>query len=107
LKARSSPRSPACRHAETPSRVLHTRFPLAGADPAHPSSRAWATLFALDLSAKDLQLAAELARADGVEPALAEEALAAYRRAQAAGHGALDYSAVFLAERATRAARVG
>jgi 3-hydroxyisobutyrate dehydrogenase len=83
------------------SRVLHTRFPLAGADPAHPSSRAWATLFALDLIAKDLELAAELARADGVEPALAEEALAAYRRAQAAGHGALDYSAVFLAKRAT------
>jgi 3-hydroxyisobutyrate dehydrogenase len=77
------------------SRVLRNRFPLAGADPAHPSSRGWHPLFALDLLAKDLALAVELAREHGVEPRLAEAALAEYRRAQDAGLGALDYSAVF------------
>jgi 3-hydroxyisobutyrate dehydrogenase len=84
------------------SRVLRTRFPLAGADPEHPSSRAWEPLFALDLIAKDLDLAAALARAHGVEPELAEAALAAYRRAQAEGHGARDYSAVYLSRRPER-----
>ncbi|MDH4177891.1 MAG: NAD(P)-dependent oxidoreductase [Thermoleophilia bacterium] len=78
------------------SRVLRTRFPLAGAAPAHPSSRRWEPLFALDLLAKDLELAVELAVAAGVEPRVAVAALAEYRRAQADGHGHLDYSAVFL-----------
>lgn len=78
------------------SRVLRTRFPLAGADPSHPASRDWQPLFALDLLAKDLELALELAAAAGVEPRVAEAALAEYRCAQAAGHGSLDYSAVFL-----------
>ncbi len=81
------------------SRVLRNRFPLAGADPAHPSSRHWEPLFALDLIAKDLALVAALARERGVEPRLAETALAEYRGAQEAGLGALDYSAVFLARR--------
>lgn len=81
------------------SRVLRTRFPLAGADPAHPSGRDWHPLFALDLLAKDLDLALELAAAAGVEPRVAEAALAEYRRAQASGHGHLDYSAVFLTAR--------
>ena len=84
------------------SRVLRTRFPLAGADPGHPSSRGWEPLFALDLIAKDLQLAAELARVHAVEPELAEAALATYRRAQAEGHGARDYSAVYLSRRPAR-----
>lgn len=85
------------------SRVLRNRFPLPGADPAHPSSRDWEPLFALDLIAKDLVLASELAREHGVEPRLAEAALAEYRRAQEAGLGALDYSAVYLAPGAARA----
>lgn len=81
------------------SRVLRTRFPLAGADEAHPSSRDWEPLFALDLLAKDLELALELAGLAGVETRVAAAALAEYRAAQAAGHGALDYSAVFLSMR--------
>src|SRR5204863_6178410 len=43
------------------SRVLRTRFPLAGADPAHPVSSGYEPLFALDLIAKDLALAQVLA----------------------------------------------
>jgi 3-hydroxyisobutyrate dehydrogenase len=81
------------------SRVLRNRFPLAGADPAHPASRDWATLFALDLIAKDLHLVDELAQQHGVDPAMTLAALAEYARAQAAGHGELDYSAVFLSKR--------
>jgi 3-hydroxyisobutyrate dehydrogenase len=84
------------------SRVLRNRFPLAGAHPDHPSSRDWEPLFALDLIAKDLALAAELGREHGVEPRLAEASLAEYRFAQEQGLGGLDYSAVFLARRARR-----
>ena len=83
------------------SRVLRTRFPLAGADEAHPSSRDWHPLFALDLLAKDLELAVALAATVGIEPSVAESALAEYRRAQALGHGSRDYSAIFLAKRAS------
>ncbi len=83
------------------SRVLRTRFPLAGADRRHPASREWQPLFALDLLAKDLELALELAETTGVEPQVAAAALAGYRSAQAAGHGPLDYSAVFLEKRAS------
>ena len=79
------------------SRVLRTRFPLAGADAAHPSSNAYAPLFALDLIAKDLGLALELANEHGLDASVACTALAAYAAAQRAGHGELDYSAVFLA----------
>jgi 3-hydroxyisobutyrate dehydrogenase len=74
------------------SRVLRTRYPLTGVDAAHPSSNEFAPLFMLDLIAKDLELAIDLA---GVAP-VAAAALAGYREAQAAGLGALDYSAVFL-----------
>lgn len=73
------------------SRVLRTRYPLAGVDPAHPSSREYEPLFALDLIAKDLALALALG-----ESRVAAAALSAYREAQAAGHGSLDYSAVYL-----------
>jgi 3-hydroxyisobutyrate dehydrogenase len=78
------------------SRVLRTRFPLAGVDTADPASNGFAPLFALDLIAKDLELAIDLAAAHGVDPAVARAALDAYRDAQRDGSGALDYSAVFL-----------
>ncbi len=78
------------------SRVLRTRFPLPGADPAHPSNSGYETLFALDLIAKDLALARALADGHGVKTPLAEAALGEYRAAQDAGHGQLDYSAVYL-----------
>ena len=78
------------------SRVLRNRFPLAGAGDAHPASRGWAPLFALDLMAKDLALALELAGEQGIDAAVAGAALERYRAAQDAGHGGLDYSAVFL-----------
>ena len=78
------------------SRVLRNRFPLAGVDAAHPASNAFAPLFALDLIAKDLALALELAEGHGVDAAVAAAALAAYREAQREGLGGLDYSAVAL-----------
>jgi 3-hydroxyisobutyrate dehydrogenase len=78
------------------SRVLRTRFPLPGADPAHPSNSGYQTLFALDLIAKDLALAQALADGHGVKTPLAEAALGEYRAAQDAGRGQLDYSAVYL-----------
>jgi 3-hydroxyisobutyrate dehydrogenase len=79
------------------SRVLRTRFPLPGADDSHPSNRDFEPMFMLDLIAKDLALACELAEEHGVEPAVAQTALAAYREAQERGLGRLDYSAVYLA----------
>ena len=77
------------------SRVLRTRFPLPGVDPAHPSSNGYEQLFTLDLIAKDLELALELAD----DAPVASAALAEYQRAQEAGLGGLDYSAVMLAKR--------
>lgn len=76
------------------SRVLRARFPLPGVDPAHPSSKSYEPLFMLDLIAKDLALVLELA---GDAP-VAAAALDAYRKAQEAGLGWLDYSAVYLAK---------
>jgi 3-hydroxyisobutyrate dehydrogenase len=81
------------------SRVLRTRFPLAGVDSGHPSSNAFAPMFMVDLIAKDLGLALDLAAAHDVDARVARTALTAYERAQARGLGALDYSAVFLAVR--------
>jgi 3-hydroxyisobutyrate dehydrogenase len=78
------------------SRVLRTRFPVAGVDDAHPASRGFAPLFTLDLIAKDLALALELAATHNVSATVAEAALAAYRDSQRAGRGELDYSAVLL-----------
>ena len=80
------------------SRVLRVRFPRPGADDAHPSSSDYEALFALDLIVKDLALALELAEEHGLAPQVAAAALEDYRRAQAAGHGALDYSAVYLTQ---------
>jgi 3-hydroxyisobutyrate dehydrogenase len=79
------------------SRVLRNRFPLAGADDAHPASRDWTPLFALHLMVKDLKLALALAGEQGIDVTVAAAALERYEAAQAAGHGALDYSGVFLA----------
>ena len=81
------------------SRVLRTRFPLPGVDPAHPSSAGYEPLFLLDLLVKDLALACELAAEHEVAPALTRAALADYRAAQEQGLGRLDYSAVFLEKR--------
>jgi 3-hydroxyisobutyrate dehydrogenase len=81
------------------SRVLRTRFPLDGADPAHPVASGYEALFALDLIAKDLELARALAGDQKISVPLAEAALDAYRTAQAEGLGHLDYSAVYLARR--------
>lgn len=77
------------------SRVLRTRFPLAGVQPEHPASNGYAPLFALDLMAKDLGLALEVAADAGVEVPVAEVSLERYREAQGQGLGGLDYSAVF------------
>jgi 3-hydroxyisobutyrate dehydrogenase len=74
------------------SRVLRTRYPRAGVVDAHPSSNEYAPLFALDLLVKDLALALQLAD----DSPVAAAALGEYRRAQAAGLGPLDYSAIYL-----------
>ena len=76
------------------SRVLRTRYPLPGVDPAHPSSLGYEPLFTLDLIAKDLALALALG-----ESPVAAAALAAYREGQEAGLGSRDYSAVYLSRR--------
>lgn len=81
------------------SRVLRTRFPMEGAAPEHPASRGYAPLFSLDLMAKDLGLALELAAAHGVEAPVAITSRDRYRLAQERGAGALDYSAVYAALR--------
>ena len=74
------------------SRVLRNRYPRPGVDPAHPASRDYEPLFALDLIAKDLALALDL----GSSAPVAATALAAYREAQSSGLGSKDYSAVYL-----------
>jgi 3-hydroxyisobutyrate dehydrogenase len=77
------------------SRVLRTRFPLAGVAAEHPASRDFEPLFALDLMAKDLDLVLELAAAQGVDTPVGEASREQYREAQEQGLGRLDYSAVF------------
>jgi 3-hydroxyisobutyrate dehydrogenase len=77
------------------SRVLRNRYPLGGVDDAHPSSHGFAPLFTVDLIAKDLELGLELADGAGSQAGVARAALEAYRRAQEAGLGGLDYSAVY------------
>ena len=76
------------------SRVLRNRYPVGGVDDAHPSSHGFAPLFALDLIAKDMALALELAAVSRIAAPVARAALSRYREAQRAGRGALDYSAV-------------
>ena len=77
------------------SRVLRTRFPLAGVDAAHPASNAFAPLFALGLMAKDVGLALELAERHGLEAPVGGAVLERYRAAERDGRGGLDYSAVY------------
>jgi 3-hydroxyisobutyrate dehydrogenase len=84
-------------HSTGDSRVLRTRFPLPGADEAHPANRGFEPMFMVDLIVKDVALACELAEEHGVEPGVARAALDAYREAQEQGLGRLDYSAVFRA----------
>ncbi len=77
------------------SRVLRSRYPLGGVDASHPSSRGFAPLFTIDLLAKDLVLAFELAEEHGLDARVLELAIEVYRESQARGDGPLDYSAVF------------
>jgi 3-hydroxyisobutyrate dehydrogenase len=79
------------------SRVLRTRFPLGGVDSKHPASRAYEPLFALDLMAKDLEFALDLADSHGIAVPVARAARASYREAREQGLGRLDYSAVYRA----------
>jgi 3-hydroxyisobutyrate dehydrogenase len=81
------------------SRVLRTRFPLGGVDPDHPASRAYEPLFALDLMAKDLDLAIDLADSHGVAVPVARAGRTSYGEAQEQELGRLDYSAVYTARR--------
>lgn len=81
------------------SRVLRTRFPLAGVSDKHPASDGWKPMFMLDLIAKDMQLAHELAASHGIASEMTDQALAQYLKGQEAGYGALDYSAVFLVKK--------
>lgn len=83
------------------SRVLRTRFPLAGADPAHPAAAGYSPLFMLELLLKDLGLALDLAEAAGVPVPVARAAAGRYEAAHAAGYGSLDYSAVYLVQQPT------
>jgi 3-hydroxyisobutyrate dehydrogenase len=85
-------------HSTGDSRVLRTRYPLAGADESHPANRDFEAMFMLDLIVKDLALACDLAAEHGLDADVARTALAAYRKAQNQGLGRLDYSAVYLSE---------
>jgi 3-hydroxyisobutyrate dehydrogenase len=79
------------------SAVMRRRFPIGGVRPEHPASDGYAPMFTLDLLAKDLVLALELAGEAGVDVPLSRRALEVYQRAQRAGDGSLDYSAVYRA----------
>jgi 3-hydroxyisobutyrate dehydrogenase len=78
------------------SRVLRTRFPLAGAGSGHPADNGYTPLFTLDLLLKDLRLALELAEGAGATTPLLRTVVDRYDAARAAGYGPLDYSAVYL-----------
>jgi 3-hydroxyisobutyrate dehydrogenase len=77
------------------SRVLRMRFPIGGVRPEHPASDGYRPLFRLDLLAKDLDLALDLAKECDVSAAVGERAAEAYAAARDAGFGPLDYSAVY------------
>jgi 3-hydroxyisobutyrate dehydrogenase len=79
------------------SRVLRTRFPVAGVCREHPASHGYKPLFSLDLMTKDLDLALEMAAAHGVDTRVASTSRELYKEAQARGAGRLDYSAVYTA----------
>jgi 3-hydroxyisobutyrate dehydrogenase-like beta-hydroxyacid dehydrogenase len=81
------------------STVMRRRFPLPGVRPEHPASGGYEAAFRLDLLRKDLGLALELARELGVAAPVTETVAAEYDHALAAGLGARDYSALYLARR--------
>lgn len=76
------------------SSVLRRRFPLPGVRPEHPASRDYEPMFRLDLLAKDLRLALELAADGDVTTPVGDAVARAYEAALEAGLGSLDYSAV-------------
>jgi 3-hydroxyisobutyrate dehydrogenase-like beta-hydroxyacid dehydrogenase len=67
---------------------------LASAFPSQVFSGRFKAGFFTDLMTKDVRLATELGQAVGVEMPVSGEVLAAFRRAQDAGHGRDDYTAV-------------
>ena len=75
------------------SRVLRTRYP-AAVNETTPAAHGFEPMFTVDLMEKDLALAEQLAGRHGIGSEPLAAALALYRRAQADGLGALDYSAV-------------
>lgn len=81
-------------HGTGDSRVMRMRYPVAGVVPEAPANRDFAPNFPVDLLIKDLRLAVEAAREDGVEPAVASAALERYLLASERDLGGLDYSAV-------------
>ena len=76
------------------SRVLRNRFPVAGVLEHAPASNDWAALFPVDLLIKDVTLAVAAAAEHDLEMPITALALERYQAAQAAGFGALDYSAI-------------
>lgn len=83
-------------HSIADSRVLRLRFPVAGADPAHPATSGYAPLFTLALLLKDLRLAQSVSADTGVPTPVLDTAVARYTDAEPT-LGALDYSAIYLA----------
>ncbi len=88
-------------HSTGDSRVLRNRFPAPGVDDRHPASHGYASLFSVTLMAKDLSLAAEVAAEHGLVEGPLATALERFRAAEAAGLGALDYSALTLLDEAS------
>jgi len=79
------------------SSVMRRRFPLPGVRPEHPASQEYEPMFRVDLLVKDIELALDLAREQGVKCSTGAAAAALYRAAVEDGLGAPDYSAVALA----------
>jgi 3-hydroxyisobutyrate dehydrogenase len=73
---------------------LTTYCPVPGPVPASPANRDYAAGFSAALMLKDLGLAAEAARASGVETPLGAKALELYRAFVEAGAGGQDFSAI-------------
>jgi 3-hydroxyisobutyrate dehydrogenase len=76
------------------SRVLRNRFPVPGVLERAPASHDWAALFPVDLLIKDITLALGAAAEHDLDLPITRLSLERYQAAQAAGFGALDYSAV-------------
>ena len=74
--------------------AVRTRVPFEGVLPESPASNGWKPGFMTDLMAKDLAIALDYAGRIGVPLTSTENALATLRRAQDAGFGREDCSAV-------------